>query len=250
MSNVPAYLIADNGSITLIWKGKCNAIGPEHVNYQGILDALKNEDYGQLDSLLDIPSLVERIDNVTVQDGEVFFAGERVHNTVADRIIQFIADDLPYRPLARFLSKLMENPSRRAVEELYGFLSHQGMAIMEDGDFVAYKGVRSDWLDKHSGTIRNMPGDYVTMNRNGVDDDCRNTCSAGLHVGSHDYATRWASTDGRVVLVKINPANAVSVPADHSAKKLRVSAYEVLSEAPKAPLSEPLYRPDEDCDSD
>lgn len=240
-NHTPGYIISDDGSITLIWRGKCNVIGREHVNYDKIVAALKSGMYDDLDGLLDVPSLVERIDNVTVQNGEVFYGDERIGGVVANKIIQFIAEDLPYKPLARFLSKLMENPSSRSVDELYGFLAHQGMAITEDGDFLAYKGVRSDFKDKWSGTIDNSPGQKPAMARRKVDDDCRRTCSHGLHVGSHAYATKWAGSDGKVVLVKVNPANAVSVPADHNAEKLRVWTYEVLSEAPSKPLERPLY---------
>jgi len=51
----------------------------------------------------------------------------------------------------------------------------------------------------------------------------------------------WYNSSGdRVVIVKVNPRDAVSVPGDHEFTKLRVCAYEVLCEY-KAPLERSAY---------
>ena len=53
-------------------------------------------------------------------------------------------------------------------------------------------------------------------------------CAVGLHAGTHEYASGFAQ--GKLVLVKINPRDVVSVPTDCDAQKLRVCRYEVLEE--------------------
>ena len=69
-----------------------------------------------------------------------------IHNHVVGRILDFMREGLPYKPLTRFVEKLMENPSRRAVNELYAFLEHKNMPLTPDGNFLAYKGVRERLL--------------------------------------------------------------------------------------------------------
>ena len=76
------------------------------------------------------------------------------------------------------------------------------------------------------------------MPRNLVDEDKNRHCSSGLHVGAMGYVKRYGSIrrkpeageGNRVVIVKVNPKDAVSVPQDENCQKLRVSSYEVIAE--------------------
>jgi len=240
----PKYLITGDLNVTLILEGQTHSIGQSHPNHQAILDAIRDKTWDVLPTLVDIPQAMSTYTdgNVTVnQYGEVSFDGEPVHGTVATRITQFFNQGLPFQPLVRFLERLMSNPSRRSVEELYGFLENEGMALMEDGRFVGYKGISGDFTDRYTGTVDNSPGKVISMPRNQVDDDARQSCSYGYHVGSQSYASSWATSGGRVVLVAVDPADCVSVPYA-SAQKLRVCKYEVLREVDHATiLQSPLY---------
>jgi hypothetical protein len=96
---------------------------------------------------------------------------------------------------------------------------------------LAYKKVRDDYLDIHSGTMDNSVGQIVEMERNEVDDDKDRTCSAGLHFCSKDYLPHFGSGDGnRVVILKINPRDVVSIPSDYNNAKGRACRYEVIDE--------------------
>lgn len=244
MSNV-YFIITQDGNISLVLKGNTHIVGKSHPNYDAIRECLKTSKYDGLEKLVDIPKAVNTYmdGNVIVNEfGEVTYQGQTINNTVANRITDFFQQGLPYKPLVRFLDNLMQNPSGRSVQELYRFLEHHGLPITEDGCFVAYKGVRDDFKDIHSGTFDNTPGQKPRLAaRNLVDDDANRDCSFGLHVGTQSYASNFAREDGRVVLVKVNPADAVSVP--HSdANKLRVVGYEVLCETDKVTvLDQPLY---------
>jgi hypothetical protein len=133
----------------------------------------------------------------------------------------------------------MANPSRRAVEELYGFLENEGMAITPEGYVIGYKGVSHDFTDRFSGKFDNSVGRTHEMPRNQVDENPNNPCSYGFHIGSHRYATSWAGGGGNVVLVKFDPADAVAVPVDE-AEKLRVCKYEIVALSPDQPLEPAL----------
>lgn len=241
MQNEPRFLYT-NGNLSLFWEGEQYDIGDTHPNFEAIIEVLNEERWEDLNDLLNVRATVAReLNGVEIdQNGDVTFNGRPIHSTLADRIVQFMQRGLPWKPLALFLSNLMDNPSSRAVNELYSFLEKEGIALTPDGCFLAYKGVRDDFLDVKTGTFDNSVGQTHEMPRNEVDDDASNTCSNGFHVGAHNYATNWAGSTGKVVLVKVNPRDAVAVPADHDAQKLRVCRYEVVEIAPPAPIQQPL----------
>jgi len=236
----PAWMVSHDKNITLILEDETHAIGTGHPNHGSILEAIRDEDWASLPALVDVPRAITTYTegNISVNGfGEVIFNGEQIHNSVTKRIAEFYRDGLPYMPLVRFLERLMANPSRRAVEELYGFLENEGMPITKDGCFIGYKGVNEDFTDRRTSKFDNTPGQVLEMARNDVDDDARRSCSNGFHVGSQRYAANWGQT---VVIVKVDPADAVSVPFD-GGEKLRVCRYEVIRVEANL-LTEPLFR--------
>jgi hypothetical protein len=192
--------------------------------------AIANEQWDDIEALFDTSQAVVNFSdgNVKVTDGAVFYKDEAVHNHVVDRILDFMREGLPYKPLIRFLDKLMDNPSRRATNELYAFLEHKSMPLTPDGNFLAYKGVKDDYTDWHTGSFSNQIGETLEMNRNGVCDDSNLGCSSGFHAGSLEYA-RGYGNGGHLMIVEISPADVVSVPLDCDCQKLRTSKYKVVS---------------------
>jgi hypothetical protein len=122
----------------------------------------------------------------------------------------------------------MDNPSYRSVQELYGFLEKNNLPITPDGYFLAYKRVRDDYTDCHTGTMDNSIGKTVSMERNQVDDDQNNTCSQGLHFCSQGYLKHFGGA--RTIIVKINPRDVVSIPTDYDNSKGRACKYQVIGE--------------------
>jgi hypothetical protein len=102
------------------------------------------------------------------------------------------------------------------------------LPITDDGYFLAYKRVNRNYTDCHSGTFDNHVGKVVEMPREKVNANRNETCSAGLHVCSHSYLSHYSGD--RIVVVKINPKDVVSVPVDYNNAKMRVCRYEVVSE--------------------
>lgn len=147
-------------------------------------------------------------------------------------------DDL--RPLVRFLRKVTQNTSPDVRAQLYTWLDHQQFSLASDGDIIGYKYVRSDltssWEGRetvrvdgveHVGHIPHTVGAVVEMDRALVDDNPDRPCSVGLHVGTSEYVRGSGAVH---LLVKVNPADVVSVPTDYSGQKMRCCRYEVVSE--------------------
>lgn len=171
----------------------------------------------------------------------VSYLGEELPQSLADKVRAIHEEGLPLSLFEKFWQNLQLNPSASSVRELYEFLSYKELPLTEDGCFLAYKGLDSNFWSisgnketkvingqtNKSGNIFNGVGEKIEVRRWDVDDNRTNHCSFGLHVGSLDYARGFAQ--GTVVVVKINPKDVVSVPNDYNCQKCRVSAYEVVS---------------------
>ena len=180
----PPNIITDN-SIVIILEGQSLTMEKTHANWNAVMAAIAAEDWNALPTLFDLAAAVEDYaeGNVEVKDGAIYHRDEIVHNVVVDKVLDFMRDGLPFKPLLRFLDKLMENPSRRAVSELYTFLEHKNMPLTPDGNFIAYKGVKNDFTDHYSGKFDNSVGKTLEMTRNKVCDDANIGCSYGFHAG-------------------------------------------------------------------
>ena len=164
--------------------------------------------------------------------GQVLVSEKPLPSIVADTALRMIANGQPLTGLAAFLSKLRLNPSNHSQHQLLTHVEKHGLAITDNGDFLAYKRVDGRFKDLHSGTFDNTPGKSVTMPRTEVNDDPTVTCSHGLHVASWKYANEfYASRPGaRTVVVAVDPAAVVAVPKDYDEAKMRTCAYRVLRE--------------------
>jgi hypothetical protein len=233
-TNNNAVTITGGGKITACVNGAIFTIDSTHPNYNKALDAVKAQDWNAFLDHVDISRKVKDFvlnSDVQIVDGIIVYKGEPVHNTLTKRVISFMQQDLPFKPLLNFLYNLMENPSYRAVNELYDFLDVGELPITEDGFFLAFKNVRADYKDIHSGTFDNSVGSICEMPRYKVDEDKDRTCSSGLHFCSINYLPHFSdSNGGHTMIVKINPKDVVSIPADYNNTKGRCSRYEVIGE--------------------
>lgn len=187
--------------------------------------------------LLDIPYFVNKFSegNITVdhKTGSVWYNNFEIKNSITDRLFDMLntVQDNDYTnllPLVRFLDKVLLNPKKCIVDELYPFLEFNDIGITEDGNIIAFKSVRSDWKDHYSNTIDNSVGEAVTMPRYLVDFNPDEPCSVGLHCASLTYAKVFGN--GRIVKVLIDPVDVVSVPYDYNGSKMRVCKYKVINE--------------------
>ena len=233
-----------DGNLTLVLNNKSYQVLPDHINYKMILEALPTATSDELLEIVDIEKAVLSFSDglVEIKNGQVTYEGEAVHGSISKRILEFMSKGLPFQPLVIFLKNLMENPSMQSQKELYDFLEHESLPITEDGYFLAYKAVRSDYMDKYRGTFDNHVGNVCEMTRSKVDDDRSRGCSNGLHAGALNYVAGYGSVESndKIVIVKINPKDVVSVPSDCNFEKLRTCRYEVVGEY-QGELLKPLY---------
>jgi len=233
-----------DGNLTLVLKNRAHQVLPDHLNYKTILEVLPTASEDELVNLVDIPTAVATFSDglVEIKDGQVLYEGEVVHGSISKRILEFMSKNLPFKPLVNFLNNLMENPSMQSQQELYDFLEHEHLPITEDGHFLAYKAVRNDYMDKYVGKFDNSVGKVCQMNRAKVDDNRSVGCSQGLHAGALNYVAGYGSLENgdRIVIVKINPKDVVSVPRECNCEKLRTCRYEVVGEY-QGELLKPLY---------
>ena len=239
------YIINDE-SITLIIKGQPTTIYNSECNYEDIIDAIKNDDWEKVTKLSSKKEQVKEYikGDLVLKGNTIYFKEEPVHGYITKKIVSFLEEGLQVEPLLNFLEKLMQNPSKRCVDDLFKFLEQGNMPIDSDGDFYAYKAVRPNWKDKHSGTLDNSIGNTIQVARNKVDDNPDNACSHGLHAGSISYVNNFAGPGDKMIIVKINPADVVSVPS-HDVRKLRCCRYIVVQEY-KGLLPENTYETDDD----
>lgn len=189
----------------------------------------------QFDALFNIEKAVAECSGgeLVIYHNRVTYRGAAVHNVVADKLLELIEANEPYRPLANFMVRLLRNPSNRSVETFYNFMTNFGLPITDDGMVVAWKAVRSDYTDKYTGKTSNHVGAEISCDRNKVDDDPKQACSYGWHCGSLNYAAvifgSPASGD-RIMAVLLDPEHAVCVPRDHDYQKVRTCRYKVIGE--------------------
>lgn len=220
--------------------GEVCTVYPSNPQYTNIVIALKEKDYKKARKLANpvdvvkqkIEKIINRgIGNVELKSGVVYYNGQPIHNTLTNRIVSMANEGFDIEPMCNFLANLQENPSYRAVNELYEFLEKGNLPITEDGYFLAYKRVRNDYTDCHTGTLSNAIGQIVEMPRNKVNENPNETCSSGLHFCSRDYLPHFGTEDGyRTVILKINPADVVAIPTDYNNAKGRTCRYEVIGE--------------------
>jgi hypothetical protein len=248
MSHSVASLLTAAGLIVVL-DGNRYTVAKDHPNFHRIKDALASKSYDALVNLMDVRSAVKnwlaKDKDFTLTDDQVLYEGRKFSDGVTLKVLKMIEAGADPEPIFAFLRKVRLNPSKTAQDELLLFCVANGFLIHEDGDILAYKSVRSDYTDLHSGKVLNTVGATVEMPRGAVDDDRDRTCSSGLHFASHEYASTWhGRSDTHLLVMKIHPADVVSIPSDYHNQKGRCCKYVVLTELPsdtaKMPVKEVL----------
>lgn len=168
--------------------------------------------------------------NVRIEDGRLFYQDIELRSGLIDRIINAMNNGENFQFYLPFLENLLENPSRKAVDRLFDFLSANDITITDDGHFLAWKVIRDDFTDCYTGKFDNSVGVTVKMPRTHVNDNDEVTCSNGLHVCARSYIRHFRYGSDRLVKVKVHPRDVVSIPVDYGDAKMRTCQYLVLEE--------------------
>lgn len=244
----------EGNTITFMHDGETYSVSESHPKFEEVFHLIfgAGEDFAAAVELVNVKSGVERefarvSERVSIADDKVYFDNVEVHGELIDQIIEYFNDGEPFEPLVSFMEKLYVNSNSHSIDQLFRWISDRNLAITEDGNFIAYKGVNQDektgqFQSVHrgkavvdgksvNGAVPNNIGSVVEMARDEVTFDPGVHCSVGLHAGTWEYASNWAPW---VLTVEINPRDVVSVPDDCESQKLRVCRYRVtgITEGP------------------
>lgn len=244
----------------------------DHPNFNTIRQKLASGVFTveELDNLADVRTSVRNWFSTNprfaLKNDLLTLDGVPFSEAVTDKVLRMMDAGNTPTSLMNFLVKTRQNPSATAQKELLLFCVANGFMIHEDGDLIAYKAVDMNYLDIHSRTVTYKPVDKMTaedktkfgagvsglgreenvtvvihrgqtlvsMPRNAVDDNRDRTCSYGLHFAAFEYAQMFGGNASRMVVLKVNPADVVSIPSDYNDQKGRASAFFVVSELEKA----------------
>ncbi len=247
MTTKTASTVSDNG-VFLFHDGKYNTVGATHPNLRQIKEAIQNKNYSRAQDLMDVSYGMNdwatksnsQARDFVIKSGKVYLDNHAFNDAVSGKVISMMQAGQDAYALINFLRKTRQNPSAIAQNELLLFCQANNFLIHEDGDIIAFKGIRNNYYDMHSGKFDNSVGKTVVMERNKVDDRREITCSYGLHFGALEYATGFGE---KVVVVKVNPKDVVSIPNDYANQKGRCAGYFVLSELEdkRPPIRKEVY---------
>lgn len=218
--------------LTLFLNGVLHTIPSDSPNFKNVWNAVKSNDEDAVEASLNVVEAIEKGfetvvgKGVKVTEDGVYFNGKRMHNCLSDKIMEFMAEGIPFTPIVLLLEnftnnqliKLASNPevlvmmnkrpdqADEVIDELtddfFSFLNHRNMPITEDGCFLAYKTLDGNYWSKHGnkktiltkgktndqGQIYNAPGEEIECERGQVDPSRVHECSYGLHVGCLEYS--------------------------------------------------------------
>lgn len=279
MSTIWSRIDGPNGpSLSVIFSdGEVVPISKEHASFKEISKKLVDEaPEAEIRALINpvkaIAARFERLSERVTTDGtNLFMDGDVMHDSLSEHILKLRRleaegnAEISWKPFVNFLEKLAQNPSKESRESLFDFITHWGLTIRNDGDVIAYKGIKDDFGSvqrgpgivnnvriKH-GSLDNTPGNLVEIERSYVEANRDLACAQGLHVTTIDYAAGWGP---RVVAVAFNPRDMVSVPR-REVSKARVCRYEVLVEVKSPPRERtgsvhstlaPVWNPENEID--
>lgn len=224
------YTILPN-TVLVRLDGEQFIVGHDHPNFRTLKDALRDGlDDEEIRTLVDLPKAIAAYSKglLTVEQDQVLYAGQPLVDKCAQFILSLLSEGHDITRYANFLEDLQKNPSARAREQLWEFVSKWGLFLNDDGRMVLRKALRRDFKDLHSGTFDNSPGRVVRMDRPRVDDDPSRTCSYGLHVCHPEYLKFFGGE--KWVEVQVYPRHVVAIPLDHDFTKFRVEEYFVVRE--------------------
>ena len=219
-----------NDTLTVVYNGRTYSVRRGSEKFDAAISAVAEGRWDDVLPLLSPGLAIERwlSNGFTVNDGFLAYNGDRIDQSLNTRLMKMADAGSDPSCWLKFWARLQANPSYRSVNQLYGFLTHDNIPIdEEDGFILAYKSVRRDYKDHHSGTFDNSPGKTCEMPRNKISDDPRVACHEGLHLGAIGYAGDFGG-DRRIVICKVDPADVVCVPYDATMQKMRVCKYTVI----------------------
>lgn len=229
------YVFRDD-EVIVILGGVPYTVSSEDPRYWDISKAISNEDEDGLELLLSLKGraknmLAELAEQGIEEVGSGYtYLGNKIDMDLGG-YLRASLDNGSWGSVVSFIKRLFENPSHDTRQRLFGFMQANKLPVQPDGTFLAFKVVRENYLDKHSGSVDNTPGVEVPrFSWAEVDTDPDQTCSRGYHACSKDYLSSFYSPGDRIVAVAIGPEDVGAIPRDYNDSKLRCRGYAVVAD--------------------
>jgi len=225
--------ICSSNSISIFYDGETNVVHKSAMNYEDLKLCLYQ---GRFEDAWNISTPAKAITEyssgkIVIKNGVATYAGNEIKNDMVTRVVELMnRGEERYKNIVEFMAKVLRNGSKTAVEGLFKFIEHNDIEINENGNFIAWKVVRSDFKDKHSGRFDNSVGSTPTVPRSSVVEDPKVSCASGLHVCAKHYIKSFYSRGDKIVKVEVDPGDVVSVPYDYSNSKMRLCEYKVIED--------------------
>jgi hypothetical protein len=254
------------GAITVVVGNRPKVVTRSAMNFDQLAAELRQPQHNVdlIAELADISTFIARVTHGEVQiaEGAVRWRGQSVKNVIAERLIDLLQAGHDTKPISNFLDRVMQNPddvkafdpTKTVQDELFLWLESGAQPITPDGMILAFKKVDHNYKDLHTHSIDNSVGKKPYMPRSEVDPDRNNTCSRGFHFCSLEYLKEIGSSSDPIMIVLVDPAAVVAIPADYRNQKGRCWVYEVVGEVEQdragtfftgSPVVE-VYREEED----
>lgn len=214
----------------------------DHLNFEKIKSLVKGKQFEKAVKLFDISTAitVNSKGKITVKNSVVYWNDKPLHNYVTNRLLTLLKEGFDVKPVINFLEDLYnnnplvkENPNHYLVEDLFKFLQSNELPHTPDGGFLAWKRVRKDYLDIHSGTISYKVGESVKEPWEKVSKNRSECGGSGLYFGSRRYFEKLdfgAEKGYKLLLVKVMPRHVASVPVSYEHSKGRACELFVYAE--------------------
>ena len=224
------YVLQDK-YLSVIVGGKPFSLNASHPTFEAMKRAIERKQWDRVPKLVTLAEKITSQGNgsVKLKNGVVYYKGRPVDTSLTRRIVAMVKEKKPVSAMLKFMDNLYQNPVQSTINELYEFLTRYKLPITDDGCFMAYKNVTSDYKDNHTGTFDNSVGRVLVMPFKEVDKDRGNPCSRGFHFCSFAYLAGFGSDGDHIMGIKINPKDVVEIP-EMDCGKGRTWRYEVVME--------------------
>ena len=175
-----------------------------------------------------ITEAISEVKGFSINKNVITYNGDAVEPFFGSKILEFRNAKKPYEYLLKFYERVNQNPSTNSRKQLFKFLTHNEFPFTEDGCFIAFKSIKQNFTDHHSGKMDCSIGTIAEMPREQVQDDPNSACSTGLHIGTFKFANDFGGNNNIMVAVLVDPKDVVSVPHDSHHQKCRCCRYKIL----------------------
>jgi len=218
-------------AVSIYRNGEYFEADKSHMNYEDLMKELRKSprDEEAIMALVSIPRIIAKYaaGRVEINGDDVLFRGQKVGGYMVEKLVLMAqSGDQDTTPWLLFMDSLMDNPNVTVRDDLFKWMEVGKMPITPAGKIIAFKKVRKDFTDVHTGRFNNSPGNVLEMDRSLCDENRNRTCSTGFHFCSAGYLSSFSGQV--VVVVEVEPVNVTAIPTDYNNQKARCCKYEVV----------------------